>query len=74
MQDVHIKLTVAGQIQRDIGPGHRMHLFTLGGHIFRGHLQSADEEQVSLISDQPPSDNERVLIPTENVVAFSRLY
>lgn len=72
--EFHAKMSVAEQIRRDIGIGHRMRLFTLGGHAFRGHLQSVDEEQIALISDQPPSDHERLLIPTEKAVAFSRLY
>jgi hypothetical protein len=73
MADVHMKLTVAEQIDRDVGSGARLRIFALGGHTFRGVLEAADEEQVVIYSDQPPSDSERVCIPTEKVVAFSRL-
>ncbi len=74
MTDVHMKLTIAEQIRRDVEIGNRMRLFTDGGHAFRGVLQTVDEEQLALISDLPPSDGEMLLVPTEKVVAFSRLY
>lgn len=73
MADVHMKLTVAEQLVRDVGSGSRLRVFTLGPHMFCGRLESADEEQVVVYSDYPPSDCERVCIPTEKIVAFSKL-
>jgi hypothetical protein len=73
MVDVHIKLSMAEQLQRDVGPGHRLRIFASGNYVFRGVLERADEEQVVVYSDLPPSDGERLCIPTENVVAFAKL-